>query len=816
MSISITNDPNQGYYTELIDFEGFKCRKIPEGKDLYFQIDRSAVPSTARNLLISVTYFDNNSRDISFQYNAVGTGDAAAFKSANFTKGNSQTWVTTVVTISDAELSGKMFGSDDIRIGGLNYIKEVKVAIGSLNPDTEPVPQPINTASNQYTGRSFAGYQIWHKAGPTPEDWNHWSPGRVPGPGFHMYNGVDVSTYPDVSEYDEENLFHTNLGALGNGREAGLYHAMNPAIINKQMEWLETAGFDGVGIGRFVGNTGKSITLSENSHLTSVKNACEATGRLFFVGYDMNGSDNTIVECMKKDWVYEIEQIRALTSSPNYATVNGKPVVLLWGIGMDMITVPQCEAIIDFLHSRGCYIIGGISRDWRSEPAEKLALYKKLDSISPWTVGAYGDSNGANNYKNNYMIGDKQFCDNNNIDYLPVVFPGSANWLNENLQLSQNFRKGGELFWTQISNAQSVGVTSVYYAMLDEFEESTNYIKGAVDYFDLPTGQYFETFSRDGIWVSSDYYLRLGAHASKVLRGEEPFTTEISIPYSEGPVYYRNSFESRLSTMNINARGKGPGEAPDYETILPIDPCFYRPQLLANTNVKTPSCKIEKTSVTKSGDYSVHFSGEANSGQTARYAYKFAEVKIPVVDGMKFSFWKYTENEPGQYTSVDLLFKSGKQLSNLPAFTDNNGVSMHPGNARGTIGEWNLFSCVFGKDELLGDTIAGIVITYDHPQLSGRYSAYFDNIIISDGSYETAITMPQNRNESTNIYAYNGEIILKNQTHNASVRIYNIAGQNVFHQNIQGDQISIRVDKGMYVVLVNNNGKVERKKVIVY
>lgn len=811
----VTGNSTDEAFTESAVFLGVQCRKIPSGKFMYIKCSRNAVPTTAKQILISITYFDNNSNSLWFNYNGVSNN----YTGADISKNSTQGWVTTIVTITDGQFAGLMNGGSDFRMGfngSDNYIKEIKIALGSFNPDTEAIPTQLNNPSNQFKGKSFAGYQIWHEAGANPSDWVHWSYGHVPGPGFHLLNGVDVSSYPDVSEYDPSLLFATNLGDLGDGRASGLYHSKKANIINKQMKWLQDVDFDGVAIQRFVGGIGTSITISDESHLSNVKNACEATGRLFYICYDLNGTDATILDRMKKDWVYEIEQIRALTSSNNYATVNGKPVVELWGVGYGMATAAQCASLIGFLHGRGCYVIGGTPRDWRTNPATGFSdVFKSLDCISPWTIGAYNDINGANSYKTNFMVSDKSYCDANSINYLPVVFAGSANWLSSNMTFSQTDRKGGMLLWTQVLNAKSLGLTSVYYAMLDEFEESTNLIKGAVDYFDLPVDQYFETFSKNGIWVSSDYYLRLSAYTSKMLRGERPLTSNIPVPYSEGPVYYRNSFESRYTSINMNGEGRSTTIG-DYYITLPVDPCFYNPVKQESTGVNSPVCQIEPASApyTKSGLYAVKVSGSPVSATTACYYYKFAETKIAIKANMQLSFQKYTVNDLGRYTSVDLMFASGKRLRNLSGYSDNNGNGIHPSNGSGNVGaEWEKITCQIGKGELLGDTITGIILGYDHPVAGGTYTAYFDDIIIRDSSDDYTDVSNTTSHLNAAVYSTQGIIYIR-PAGNSLIRIYNISGQMIYNRQTE-NLISLPLEKGVYILQIENNGNVESKSVIV-
>src|SRR5690606_20491002 len=99
---------------------------------------------------------------------------------------------------------------------------------------------------------------------------------------------------------------------------------------------------------------------------------------------------------------------------------------------------------------------------------------------------------------------------------------------------------------------------------------------------------------------------------------------------------------------------------------------------------------VNEPSFAKSGVYSVKITGTATG--FSDYYYKIAETKIGVKNNMHLSFWKYTVNDLGRYSSVDLVFKSGKVLRVLAAYTDNNGSNMHPSVARGTTGQWEKFT----------------------------------------------------------------------------------------------------------------------------
>jgi hypothetical protein len=710
-------------YTAADELDGVKCRKIPAGKFLYLMTDRTKITTADQNLIIDITYFDNSNTSLWFNYNSKTNSCAIA----DFAKANSGDWVTTSVAVTDAYLAGGLMGGSDFRMGyngNDNYIKSVSVRFGKLDPDSEPVPTPPGTFDSEFTGKSFAGYQVWHNAGDEPGDRVHWAYGNVPAPGSRV--NVHVLSFPDLSEYPDELLYKTNFANLGNGRPTGLYNDKDQAIIDKQFDWLQTAGMDGVAIQRFVGGIGKSVTKTEKSYLNYIKQAAERTGRLFYMCYDLNGSDETIVQRMKTDWVYEIEQARTMTSSPNYATVDGKPVVEIWGIGYDLgCNKEQTLEIIKFFHDRGCYVIGGTPRGWRTNSdgamADYTQVYQALDCVSPWTVGVYNSVPSAADYKNNLMVPDKNWCDTNNVDYLPVVFAGSGNWLGGDGSFSEVNREGGKLLWQQILNAQSMGLTSVYFAMFDEFEEDTNLIKGAVDYFDIPTDQYFETFAKDGIWVSSDYYMRLAATATQMLRGDIPVSADIPIPYSNGPIYFRNSFEYRATTFTQNDR--------TLDKVMQIDPCFYEPSQVSLKDVTNNNCQDITSDITKNGLYVAKLSGKATS-TSASYYFKTNTVKIKVTEGMELNYSRYAENDLGCYTGVDLLFDDGTRLSDYD-IKDSNGTGISPKFAKGSKGSWYDNSCVFGSGELVGKTITAIIIGYEG-NATGDFSALFDDVIIQD------------------------------------------------------------------------------------
>lgn len=748
---TVSDPANESYTIQFIK-EGIQCRQIPDKKYGYFNVDDATIPSSQNNLIFYITFFDEGISNMSLQYNA---NDGNNYKAVSFAKTGSNSWVTVTVAITNASLRNAQNNKCDFRLSGSgdNYIKEIAIALGTMDPTKEPVPVLSASPNSEFSGKSVAGYQAWFTAGNATSGWIHWSANTPPAA-----NKTHVEIYPDVSEFAETDLVQTALANLGNGSPSRLFTSSNKTVIDKHFEWMREYGIDGVAVQRFISNVGSTIINSPNSASLKIKHAAETTGRIFYICYDISstGMETTWDKVIKFDWVYNVEQNNQLTSSPAYARVGNKPVVEVWGPGFTDNhpgTAAETIALIDFLKSRGCFVIGGTPTYWRTNnrdakgPTQPLPanqesfenVYVKYDMISPWMPGRFKDNAGADNQLIT-MMADKVYCDARNIKYLPVIFPGFA-WSQWNPGSPNDApRNAGELMWRQAKNIKSLGVSSMYFAMFDELDEGTAIMKAATDWSMIPTDQYFLTTSADGIWCSSDFQLRVAGAAIELLKGTRPATTNIPVPYSKGPVFYRNSFEKRTTAYNyVNGVAQNNGT-------FNIDPCFYNPVEVSKSNVVNPACEILSANA-RSGLYSVKTSGTISSNVPATYIYKIAAVKIAVKPNLRLSFWKKTENELGRYLFVDLITKNGKNIRDN-GYRDQNGKITLPSTGLGTSGAgWEQFFSQFGNSTLVGDTITSIVIAYEHSG-PGSFSAYFDDLLIEEGQDIPTAVKPLERYEN--------------------------------------------------------------------
>ncbi|ADO73503.1 carbohydrate-binding protein [Stigmatella aurantiaca] len=381
-------------------------------------------------------------------------------------------------------------------------------------------------------GKLFAGYQGWFNAagdGSPNNGWIHWSKNSsAPTPN----SNVNFDLYPDLREYSK--LYQTNLANLGNGQPAKLFSSYDPETVNKHFEWMRTYNIDGAALQRFGASESTSPDgwrTNRDSVAVKVKNAAEVYGRKFYVMYDITGMNpSTWVNAVKHDWTANIVNAMRLTSSSAYARQNGKLVVCIWGIGFTDRPGTAAEAtdIINWFKGQGIYVIGGVPTYWRTGTNDSRTgfenVYRSLDMISPWFVGRFGGAEGADHYLANQWQPDYAYTQQYGIAYQAVIWPGFS-WANlQGGPRNQIPRLHGDFMWRQAYNLKSVGISTGYVAMFDEYDEGTAIAKGAENSSMVPTNQYFLTLDADGVAVSSDFYLRLAGDINRLFKGQIPLT----------------------------------------------------------------------------------------------------------------------------------------------------------------------------------------------------------------------------------------------------------------------------------------------------
>ena len=394
-------------------------------------------------------------------------------------------------------------------------------------------------ADNDVAGKVVAGYQGWFACAGDGSPlgslnrWVHWSRGTAPAPGSQTFE-----LWPDVREFGMEHTYPTAYANLGDGSPARLFASDQKAVVNTHVRWMRQYGIDCAALQRFGSELTDPVYARQRNEVASLlKSACEDKGRKFYLMYDVSGWTKFSPE-IKSDWADVITRKLRLTSSRAYARQNGKPVVCLWGFGFTGHPgdAAECLEVIHWFKRQGCYVIGGVPAYWRSSERDSkpdfLSVYNAYDMLSPWTVGRFSGTAGADEYKKNVLSGDADYCKTHGIAYQPVVFPGFA-WSNWNGGKRNEIpRLHGDFLWRQFANIKATGIPSAYVAMFDEFDEGTAIAKAAEDAAMAPKDQYFLTLDADGKHVSSDFYLRLTGDGARMLQGKTPLQWSCPTPFT--------------------------------------------------------------------------------------------------------------------------------------------------------------------------------------------------------------------------------------------------------------------------------------------
>ena len=354
-----------------------------------------------------------------------------------------------------------------------------------------------------------------------------------------------------MAEYTAK--YQTGYSNFNNGTAATLFSSYDQQTVNTHFLWMAQNGCDTAALQRFNPNSSEGPT--RDAMAQKVRTAAEANSRKFYIMYDVTGWTNMQTE-IKTDWT---SKMSAHTASSAYAKQNGKPVVCIWGFGFNDVnhnfTAAQCLDVINWFKSQGCYVIGGVPREWRtgvggSRPGFS-GVYHAMNMISPWMVGAIGNIGDSDNVYNQFNVGDQADCNANGIDYQPCVLPGDV---------SGRQRVHGDFMWHQFYNMVRVGAQGIYISMFDEYGEGNQIAKTAATQATTPAGSGLLALDEDGTACSSDYYLRLTGDGGRMLKGQIALTsTRPTQPVAAAAAVTTTviSLRSRANGLYVTAENAG-------------------------------------------------------------------------------------------------------------------------------------------------------------------------------------------------------------------------------------------------------------------
>ncbi len=402
------------------------------------------------------------------------------------------------------------------------------ITLGIAHAETTPNRE---VDASTLTGKVLCGYQGWFNCEGDGADlgWTHWARhGRkMFGPG-----NVTVDLWPDVSEFDADELFPTGF-KMPDGSPAKVFSSYSRKTVMRHFQWMQEYGIDGAFIQRFAnGLNENALTDHKDTVLSHVREGSIKSGRAYAVMYDLSGIEKGDTAMVKEDWLkLKTQQI---TNDSSYLHHEGKPLVSIWGVGFSDdrdYTLTECRELIEFLKAEECAVMLGVPFWWReggrdsTTDPERLKILALADVISPWSVGRYHNPGQVAELAEKVLHHDLSWCREREIDFLPVVFPGFS-WFNlHGDELNKIPRLKGEFLWSQIVAAKSIGCEMIYVAMFDEVDEGTAIFKCTNN---VPVGEGVSFLGLEGL--PSDYYLRLAGEGGKLLRGEIPMDSKLPAP----------------------------------------------------------------------------------------------------------------------------------------------------------------------------------------------------------------------------------------------------------------------------------------------
>lgn len=392
--------------------------------------------------------------------------------------------------------------------------------------------QPVDF--NTLDGKVMFGYQGWFLH---PDDgsvyarWRHWG-GTMSSP-----EELSVDMFPDLREYEADELYPTGGFTYKDGRPVKVYSAYTKKTVIRHMKWLRDYGLDGVFLQRFIANTTTDyLRRSRDTVTANIMEGCEKYGRTFANMWDISGFTPGKMSVIINDWKHLVDDLK-ITESPNYLHHRGRPLVAIWGFTVrDEFPESDLQELLDFFKSEStaeryrASVMLGVDHDFhqRGSWLDELA---QAEVISPWAVGRFSDDAGQQNFMNTHVLPGQDWCDRNNVDFLPVIWPGFS-WYNlkENETKNKRPRRGGNFFWTQANRVISGNAKSIYIAMFDEIDESTAMYKLAENDDQTPDQGYWLALDADGYDLPSDWYLRCAKLATEIVRGKSNNRTTLETP----------------------------------------------------------------------------------------------------------------------------------------------------------------------------------------------------------------------------------------------------------------------------------------------
>ena len=420
-------------------------------------------------------------------------------------------------------------------------------------------------------GHVIVGYQGWFS---NPNDG---SPVGALGTGGNDH--LNLETYPDMSDFPASQQFPTSWGDLPDGAPAMMFSSDETFTANLHASWMKANGIDVAAIQRFGEvwpDSGNTYNSQKDQVETKMADALNSVGLKFYVEYDSSGSasggwGSNFVSDVEADWLsnQDLDNNAPIWQRSNYAHEGGKPVVELWGMGLNAngidATPSDWISLINWFKSQGVYVIGGVPTGWDGGPwgdalSGFTSVYQDCNAVSPWVVGRFSGTSGADSYASSTLGMNITWCQQNNVAFIPCVYPGWSFFNSDSSDTKNGIpRLAGTLMWEQFANLRNLGVGQCFVSMFDEMNEATNIMNSAANSSQIPANFWFLALNADGTSLSPDFYLRLTHDGGAMLKDQTglvwspPTAHWTDEPFMDVPA----AVPGLVSAVNYDTGGQG-------------------------------------------------------------------------------------------------------------------------------------------------------------------------------------------------------------------------------------------------------------------
>ncbi len=127
------------------------------------------------------------------------------------------------------------------------------------------------------------------------------APGSASATGFEGLDRTNggrfvVDMWPEVSEYDPQDLCEVPGLKMPDGSPARLYSAFRKGPVLLHCKWMREYGIDGVFLSRFVGESANPARARHiNTVLANVREGCHREGRVWAMNVAVTGIERTML-----------------------------------------------------------------------------------------------------------------------------------------------------------------------------------------------------------------------------------------------------------------------------------------------------------------------------------------------------------------------------------------------------------------------------------------------------------------------------------------------------------------------------------------